>query len=200
MTRNSSICTCFNNSDICVLHLLFRRLTHQDPFSTGQQLSQELSQHFELPQYLLSDVYRRSNGFFASKESLDKNGDPQSCRKRDHNPAIEVLLIVVIDMWFHVLVKSVSSDSDSSYKWHEMTFCFCWDRGGCSILCIGVDLSFQTLLQETLHREWPRLLPSEPCCMLVPLVETVIALNDRSVWSIRDVIREAEKASAVQLQ
>ena len=113
---------------------------------------------------------------------------------------IEVLLIAVLDMWFHVLVKSVSSDSLSSYNWHEMTFCFRWDRGGCSILCIGVDISFQTLLQETLHREWPSLPSSEPCCLLVPLVETVIAMYDRSVWSIRDVVREVEKASTVQLQ
>jgi hypothetical protein len=43
---------------------------------------------------------------------------------------------------------------------------------------------------------WPKLSPSEPFSMHVPLVQTILELQDSSVWSIRDVVRTIEKASA----
>lgn len=112
-------------------------------------------------------------------------------------PGFEMPLTVALVMWFRVLVKMISSNSYPSYKWHEMTFCFYWENEHCSILCLGVDDLFQSLLQDILYRDWPTFPSSDPCCLLVPLIETVIAMYDRSVWSIRDVTREAEKASAV---
>jgi hypothetical protein len=49
-----------------------------DVFSTGQQLAPELVQHFQVPQLLLSSVYRRSNGFFTFEESLSEDGHLQT--------------------------------------------------------------------------------------------------------------------------
>jgi hypothetical protein len=103
--------------------------------------------------------------------------------------------MLVSDTWFRVLVKAVSSDT-SNYTWHEMTFCSRWDPQSCLVLCIGVDLTFQHLLRQTLSRMWPKLSPSEPFSMHVPLVQTILELQDSSVWSIRDVVRTIEKASA----
>ncbi|KAF2621524.1 hypothetical protein BU25DRAFT_426424 [Macroventuria anomochaeta] len=98
-------------------------------------------------------------------------------------------------MWFRLLVKAVSSHSGSSYKWHEMNFCFCWDLGRCSIHCVGVDPSFQSLLQDILRRMWSQLPPAEPRSLLVPLMEIIIVMYGRSVWSIRDITWRAEKAN-----
>jgi hypothetical protein len=95
---------------------------------------------------------------------------------------------------FRVLVKVVSH-STSSYKWHEMTFCSRWDSQRCEVLCIGVDLAFQHLLQQTLSRMWPNLPPNEPFSLHIPLVQTILELQDLSVWSIRDFVRTIEKAS-----
>lgn len=103
------------------------------------------------------------------------------------------LLIAIPDMWFRALVKTLSKNNPSSYKWHEMTFCFRWDLGRCVVLCIGIDPTFQSLLQDILRSMWPLLPPKEPFSMLVPLIEVIIALHDQSVWSIRDVIRRVEK-------
>jgi hypothetical protein len=102
---------------------------------------------------------------------------------------------IVLDTWLRVLVKAVSSNT-SSYTWHEMTFCSRWDPHRCLILCIGVDLTFQHLLQQNLSRMWSKLSPSEPFSLHVPLVQTIIELQDSSVWSVRDVVRTIEKASA----
>jgi hypothetical protein len=111
----------------------------------------------------------------------------------------EMLLTLVLDILFRVLVKVVSGSSESSYTWHEMTFYFRWEPDHCAVLCIGVGPSFQSLLQEILGRIWPVLPPNDPCSLLVPIIEAIIAMYDQSVWSIRDAIRRAEKVSAVQL-
>jgi hypothetical protein len=87
------------------------------------------------------------------------------------------------------------SSNASSYTWHEMTFCSRWDSQRCLVLCIGVDLTFQRLLQQTLSCMWHRLPPSDPFSLHVPLVQTILELHDVSVWSIRDVVRSIEKAS-----
>jgi hypothetical protein len=104
------------------------------------------------------------------------------------------------DMWFRILVKTLSSQSASSYKWHEMTFCFRWDLEHYAILCIGVDPTFQKLLKEVLYRMWPELPPAEPCAMLVPLMEVIIAMYDQSIWSVRDIVRISEKVSTTLLR
>ena len=54
----------------------------EDVFSAGGELAPELSQHFHIPQHLLSNVYRRSNGFFSFDESRDQQGQLQSCSKQ----------------------------------------------------------------------------------------------------------------------
>lgn len=146
-----------------------------DVFSTGGQLAPELVQLFQIPQLLLSSIYRRSNGFFTFEESLSQDGHLQAYYT-----------------WFRVLVKTISSNA-SSYTWHEMTFCSRWDAKRCLILCIGVDLTFQRLLQQILSRIWHKLPPSEPFSLHVPLVQTILELQDVSVWSIRDVVRSIEK-------
>jgi hypothetical protein len=113
------------------------------------------------------------------------------------SPVYGTPLTTTADMWFRVLVKTVTNKSGSSYKWHEMTFCFRWDLEGCAILCIGVDIVFQSFLEDTLKNMWSHLPHSEMASLLVPLIETVIAMHDQSVWSVRDVTRGAEKVSRV---
>jgi hypothetical protein len=104
-------------------------------------------------------------------------------------------LTSVSDTWFRVLVKSVSPDA-SSYTWHEMTFCSRWTPQKCIVLCIGVDPTFQNLLQQNVSHMWPGVPPSEPFSLHVPLVQAILDLQDSSIWSIRDVVRAMEKASA----
>jgi hypothetical protein len=118
-----------------------------DVFLTGGHLAPELVQLFQIPQLLLSGVYRRSNGFFTFKKSLSKDEDLQAyCVLSTSKDSL--LLILASNTWFRVLVKAVSPDN-SSYTWHETTFYSRWDPQGCVVLCIGVDLASQHLLQQT---------------------------------------------------
>jgi hypothetical protein len=45
---------------------------------------------------------------------------------------------------------------------------------------------------------WSGLPPSEPFSLHVPLVQTILELQDLSVWSIRDLVRTTEKASVAK--
>jgi hypothetical protein len=56
-----------------------------DIFSTGQQLAPALVQHFQIPQLLLSTVYRRSNGFFTFEECLNEDGELQVYCMYEHS-------------------------------------------------------------------------------------------------------------------
>lgn len=99
-----------------------------------------------------------------------------------------------------MLVKTVSGgEAHSKYKWHEMTFCSRWDSSHCTVLCIGIDEWFETLLHDILRRTEPSLSHFRPWTMIVPLVEVIVAIYDKSIWDIRDMIRYFEKASKTKL-
>ncbi|KAF2196854.1 hypothetical protein GQ43DRAFT_235184 [Delitschia confertaspora ATCC 74209] len=125
---------------------------------------------------MLSDVYRRSNGFFSFEDSYDKDGHLQS-----------------YNTWFRVLIKTINQDTSLSYTWHEMTFFSRWTPAGSVILCIGASLLFQNLFQEILSQMWSRIPSSEPYSLHVPIIEAIIAMQDTAVWSVRDAVRSVEK-------
>jgi hypothetical protein len=88
-------------------------------------------------------------------------------------------------------------DVGSSYIWHEMTFCSRWVSGHCTILCVGASLLFRGLLQDALAQLGTMLQSLEPYSLHVPIVEAVVAMQDLSVWSVRDIVRSVEKASTL---
>ena len=105
----------------------------------------------------------------------------------------EPILTSTLDIWFRTLIKIASMNGKMSYKWHEMTFFCRWDAE-CSItLCLGVDAAFQNHLQQALHDIWPDIQASRSFSLLIPLVEAIVTMYDRSVWSVRDIVRQAEK-------
>ncbi|KAF2823660.1 hypothetical protein CC86DRAFT_408690 [Ophiobolus disseminans] len=136
----------------------------------------ELLQHFQVPGRFLSATYRRSNGFFGSAESVNPEDGLNNCCT-----------------WFCVIIKDVSPNGASNYSWRKMTFWTRWNLKQCSILCIGADRSFRDLLQETLSRIWTLLPHSQPYALHVPIVETIVTMQDLSVWSVRDFVRSVEQ-------
>lgn len=148
---------------------------------------------FKIPDYLLSEIYRRSNGFFVSKHVRDQNGRLVAFCKFNPDELDWSALRTVQDSWFRVLVKMVCKTNMWSYKWHEMTFCTRWDADHISVLCIGTDHAFERLLQGSLDRMWKELPPTSPWSLHVLLLEVIMALHDQAVWSIRDVVRDVEK-------
>ena len=121
-------------------------------------------------------------------------------RTRSSTLQVSVFLSYITDTWFRVLVKMVARDAHLSYSWHEMTFCSRWVSGHCTILCIGASSLFRGLLQDALAQLGTMLQPWELYSLHVPLLEAVVAMQDLSVWSVRDIVRSVEKASTLTKQ
>ncbi|PSN59256.1 hypothetical protein BS50DRAFT_641131 [Corynespora cassiicola Philippines] len=173
LLETSSVNQCLNQYHASRLQYL---LLEDDVFSSGRGLEPELSRYFHLPRYMLSDVYQRSNGFFNFEKSLDENGHLQSYHS-----------------WFRFQIKDISPTGSSDYTWHEMTFFSSWVNDQSIILCVGADLIFQSTLQRVLSQIEIDLSLSGPFSLHAPIVETIIAMQDVSVWSVRDVVRGIEK-------
>jgi hypothetical protein len=115
-------------------------------------------------------------------------------RKQSSTLQASIFSSYITDTWFRVLVKIAARDASSSYSWHEMTLCSRWVSGHCTILCIGASSLFRGLLQGALSQLRTMLQPSEPYSLHIPLIEAVVAMQDLSVWSVRDIVRSVEKA------
>ncbi|KNG45209.1 hypothetical protein DDE82_001768 [Stemphylium lycopersici] len=79
---------------------------------------------------------------------------------------------------------AVGASGRLSYDWHEMTFCLRWDPKCCTILCLGVDSSFQNQLQQNLNQMWAEFQGSEAGSLLAPLIEVLVAMYDQSAYNM----------------
>ncbi|KAF1925284.1 uncharacterized protein M421DRAFT_70240, partial [Didymella exigua CBS 183.55] len=64
----------------------------------------------------------------------------------------------------------------------------------CAILCIGALSLLKGLLKDALVLLEATLPLTDPCSLHLPQVEAIIALQDLSVWYVRDVLHSVEKA------
>lgn len=78
------------------------------------------------------------------------------------------------------------------YEWYEMTFVSRWEAlGSAQILCIDTPEEFPSMLSTILENT--TLDFNDPFAMHIPLLQEIVRLNDKSVWAIRDPIRQVEK-------
>ncbi|PVI04460.1 hypothetical protein DM02DRAFT_177767 [Periconia macrospinosa] len=152
-------------------------LVEHDAYSKGDALAPDLVQYFNIPQHLFSDTYRKSNGFFYFKESLNEKGELENLYTQSR-----------------FLVKRIDHSTPTGYQWSEMTFFSRWTPQNSTILCMGVPSSFASSLASILPTIWDEDSASNAYAAHVPLVETLIAMHDESVWGFRDEVRNIEKA------
>lgn len=144
-------------------------------------------------------MYRRSNGFFNFHLSYNKDGSLRAYSKYNHGANAKEVLILYLDTWFRFLIKTGnhSQTTITGYTWHEMTFFSSWSPGQCSMLCVGIPHAFPALLQATLSQMWSNIPSSDPFSLHIPLIESILAMQDSSIWFIRDVVRSIEKVRPV---
>lgn len=61
------------------------------------------------------------------------------------------------------------------------------------MLCIGVPDLFKNLLKSALSSMETAQPPTEPYSLHIPLMEAIVAMQDLSLWSMRDIVRGIEK-------
>ncbi|CAI6337111.1 unnamed protein product [Periconia digitata] len=152
-------------------------LSEHDAFSEGETFPVELSQYFNTPSYIFSNVYRNSNGFFFFQEMVDDRGALKTLYTQSR-----------------FLVKQINRCSVSGYQWSEMTFFSYWTSEHSTILCMGVPSSFSGSLTSILSKLPENNIASSAYAAYVPLIETLVTMHDGSIWDFRDEIRSIEKA------
>lgn len=177
------------------LTLTVGRIVEKDIYSSGHELTTDIAQHFQVPEYLFSDMYRRSNGFFKFQEYGKSGENLEYCTsmRRDLTSFPDLST----DSWFRFLVKVCPSSQTQAihYVWFEMTFFSSWTPTKCSMLCIGVPPGFVDVLETSISHISTGVIPSDPFSLHIPLIESMISLQNSSVWSIRDIVRSTEKVS-----
>ncbi|KAL9112360.1 MAG: hypothetical protein Q9187_007783, partial [Circinaria calcarea] len=88
-----------------------------------------------------------------------------------------------------------ATNAGLSYGWYEMTFFTRWERNHSIILCIDTPSNTKSMLETALSRDLSTLNLMDPFAIYVPLIDHIIMLYDRSIWGIRDLIRNVEKLS-----
>jgi hypothetical protein len=82
--------------------------------------------------------------------------------------------------------------SKEEYTWFEMGFFTHWDRSGQRrVLCIDTPGHFRSALHAIVTHS--TLEPNDPFAMLKPLIDELLKLSDRSVWRVRNAVRDVEK-------
>jgi len=90
------------------------------------------------------------------------------------------------------MVKTLDQ-TNKTYMWYEMNYFSQWSSSRCTVLCTGAPDLLRTLLAESLSGQREALNFSDAYSMHVPLMDGIIALYDKSVWTLRDSIRHVEK-------
>ncbi|CRG90551.1 hypothetical protein PISL3812_07595 [Talaromyces islandicus] len=134
---------------------------------------------FNAPALLASKMGIEINGFFGSR--LSHNEDER---------------LKSYSTWYRCLVKMIypyKLPDGKDYKWYEMTFVSRWEALGSrqQILCIDTPEELPSTLLTILENTAVNF--DDPFAMHIPLLQEIVRLNDKSVWAIRDPIREVEK-------
>ena len=157
---------------------------------------EQLLESFNIPQQLSNPLYKEVNGYFGARilEDTDHGRGLKSCTT-----------------WLRCLVKMVKRTdkphdhgpefvtTTKGYVWFEMDCFSTWNSSGSSkMLCVDAPEYLRTKLLAALQQEkgcpfsW-----LDPFASHRHFVDQLIALHDMSIWRVRDLVRDIEKASGV---
>lgn len=133
-----------------------------------------MEKEFPIPPFFWSVLCQRSNGYFGCQDITDEAGSLSS-----HHS------------WFRFQIKQLT-DGPRPYVWYDLTFFGSWHPDKCRILCFDINPLLRTQIQIGLTDGLPNL-PSDIYFLQATLVGLVLEMFDRSVWALRDCVREIEK-------
>ena len=83
---------------------------------------------------------------------------------------------------------------EGGYTWNEMTFHTKWTSRSATALCLDLPVSVQDQILHTLSRPEHAVL-LDIYSIQVIILDEIIRLFDKSVWAIRDAVRQVEKVN-----
>jgi hypothetical protein len=100
-------------------------------------------------------------------------------------------------MWFRCQVKLLGSQwsVDGQYEWLTMSILSHWTSEQSQLICLGMPKCVQENIQRDMHSESHLTALEHPLVLLPPLLKEIALLYDRSVWRIRNELRNFELVS-----
>lgn len=160
------------HNDMCVI------FAHTKQLIECQECRSRLSELFEISPSFWKTYCQRSNGYFRSEDSYSEDNI------NGHNT------------WCRFQVKGILKNpglDGKDYAWFDITIITRWKRTGQNII-----ISFDTPIALRMHFPYPLLEDVDECSIHDPywvhlrLLEELVVEHDKSVWSIRNLVRETE--------
>lgn len=99
--------------------------------------------------------------------------------------------------WTRFEIKQVKMDV-SSYEWHKINMHSQWTPQANEMLCFDIPRVFRDEIWFHLKElPEPRTHRHDPLYLHVAILRAVLVFFDRSVWSMRDAIREIEQVGSL---
>ncbi|KAJ6256857.1 hypothetical protein Dda_8726 [Drechslerella dactyloides] len=172
-----------NSTDPCFVFMDSKRLQKND--ERASLLHSKLQEFYGMPPEVWSDVHWESNGFFGC-------GDLPKGRH---------------DTWFRFLVKQLFEDKQGrpfpqfyTYDWYKMGFFSTWSQSGRkSILCLDCPKDMVYSMRKSLDAANNYFFLADPYSFHQVIVRGIVDVFDKSIWTLRDVVRQVEKAGSDNL-
>lgn len=162
-----------------------------------QQKLQEWFPH--TPAVFWSDTCVDHNGFFGSHTSstpicISKPSPASSSTDQTATPAA-VEHQEVVSTYFRLIVKTLlpAERLVVAYEWHEMGFLSIFSDTKSLLLCFDIPAGSITNLYQTLPKNTDQI--TGPFALHIPVLEELMKLYDRSVWTMARAVRAIEKVS-----
>ncbi|KAK6347331.1 hypothetical protein TWF696_007400 [Orbilia brochopaga] len=147
-------------------------------------LHSKLQEFYGMPSEIWSDVHWESNGFFGC-------GDMSMGRHAT---------------WFRFLVKQLFEKEGKPfpehyiYDWYKMGFFSTWSQSGIkSILCLDCPKDLVFSIRKSLDAANNYFFLADPYSFHQVIVRGIVDVFDKSIWTLRDVVRQVEKAGSENL-
>ena len=106
-------------------------------------------------------------------------------------------ILIKADTWFCFLIKQVFRNNDheaASYTWQYLRVFAKWsfEHQTHVLVCFDAAPDFPTRLLQAFTAKHAVLALGGPYAIHVAIIEEVMSLFNRSVWSLRDMVRDIE--------
>ncbi|KAF3922548.1 hypothetical protein ABW21_db0205295 [Orbilia brochopaga] len=166
----------------CFVFMESKRLQKND--ERASLLHAKLQEFYGMPSEIWSDVHWESNGFFGC-------GDLSMTRHAT---------------WFRFLVKQLFEKEGKKfpehyiYDWYKMGFFTTWSQSGIkSILCLDCPKDLVFSMRKSLDAANNDFFLVDPYAFHQVVIRGIVDVFDKSIWTLRDVVRLVEKAGSDNL-
>ena len=164
-----------------------------------------LSDRFKIPASFWAPIALEASSFLGTQDDRAENGDLTSYGELCHYLCYEAETERE-DTFFRFLIKEAREETWANppinglpevslgYEWHRLGVFTTWLPANVAvILCFDFPSSVKDALSSSILKSTISLRLDDPFAVHVVLIEKLVALYDKALWSCRNLVRDMEK-------